>query len=170
MPSGVELAYQYAAIDIGSGEEDLFENAYPWVYNIPFCNPTLEQWSAFLARSDDPLIFEQDETGHVKTVHRKVQYAISGAVQWEIFARDDFRCMYCGKRPPEVSLTIDHFWPLELGGPNQRNNYASSCRRCNKQKGSTDPQVYCEDNGLDYDGLSLYLYGNAPASFIAHLT
>ena len=122
-----------------------------------------------MRRSDDPLIYHEDPTGTVKAVHRKLEYAISGAVQQMIWHRDDWRCMYCGKRVPDVFLTIDHFSPLQLGGENNERNYISVCRRCAKLKGSRNPQEFCDTMGYDYNALVLYLEGRCSAAFISHL-
>jgi hypothetical protein len=133
----------------------------------------LETWSELLRQSDDPLIFEQEEGGReIKAVHRKVRFAISGAIQQWVWARDFFRCAYCGREMDgrHVQLTVDHFVPLELGGANDESNYLSACRKCNKDKGAILPEEFCRSKGLDYDGLVLYLSGKAPMSFVAHLT
>jgi len=136
---------------------------------IGLIQPTAEDWSAIIRRTDDPLVFEQDETGTIKAIHRKVQYAISGAIQQQVWARDGFRCMYCGQPMGKVQLTVDHFLPLELTGGQGMNNYISACRQCNKRKGKQHPADYCDGEGLDYEGLKLYLQGKASAAFIAHL-
>jgi hypothetical protein len=130
---------------------------------------SLEAWTAFLKRSDDPLIFEQDETGTLKAVVRKAQYAISGAVQQQIWVRDGCHCMFCGKRMGNVQLTIDHFVPLQVGGSSSQENLITACRLCQKRKGSMDPQEYCEQHDLDYEGLVKYLDGKMPAFLIGHL-
>lgn len=131
----------------------------------------LETWSELLRRSDDPLVFEADGGGEVKVVHRKVSFAISGVVQQTVWHRDRFRCMYCGRKMDGryVQLTVDHFMPLELGGANDESNYLAACRKCNKDKGAIHPEEFCKSRGLDFRGLELYLAGQAPASFVAHL-
>jgi hypothetical protein len=136
---------------------------------VVFVNLSLTDWSAIIRRTDDPLVFTEDETGTIKAIHRKVQYAISGAIQQQVWARDGFRCMYCGQPMGKVQLTVDHFVPLELTGGQGMNNYISACRQCNKRKGKQHPADYCDGEGLDYEGLKLYLQGKASAAFIAHL-
>lgn len=143
-------------------------NANP-VYQVAEFHPTLDQWCAFLAASDDPKIFEEDETGRIKAIHRKVQRAISGAVQQKIWHRDGWQCMYCGKSVPQIQVTVDHFVPLELGGEDNPGNYISACRQCQKAKGNRKPQEYCQSKRLDYDGLVAYLQGKASKLFINHL-
>ena len=137
--------------------------------DLPLIEPSLEEWSEIIRASDDPEYFELDETGTIKAVHRKIQRAISGAVQQQIWVRDGLRCMFCGRAMGNVQLTVDHWIPLELGGKNDDSNYLSCCRRCNKEKGDLHPEKFCDIHTYDYRGLCLYLEGKAPASFIAHL-
>jgi hypothetical protein len=136
--------------------------------NIDIVRMGAEEWSEFLRRTDDPLLFLASGHGS-KVVVRKQQYAISGKIQQMIWARDGFRCMYCGRKMGEVQLTVDHFVPLQRGGMNNEKNYVSACRRCNTRKGSQLPKDFCESMGYDYKGLQLYIKRKAPRSFIAHL-
>lgn len=104
--------------------------------------PTLEEWSDFIRYSDDPLIYVQE--GDAKVFHRKIRYAISGAVQQAVWASDNFECVYCGAKMGQTLLTIDHFVPLELGGSNDHKNFISACRSCNKKKGNKHPVKFLE--------------------------
>ena len=53
----------------------------------------------------------------------------------EIFARDDYRCVYCGQvRPPE-ELTVDHVQARSRGGDRSGGNLVTACRACNLRKG-----------------------------------
>lgn len=49
-------------------------------------------------------------------------------------ARDKFTCQYCGKRPPEVSLEVDHRFPKSKGGVDDINNFVTACKDCNLGK------------------------------------
>jgi hypothetical protein len=62
---------------------------------------------------------------------------IGKRLRFEIFKRDRFRCTYCGKKPPEVMLEIDHVVPVADGGSNDPANLVSACQGCNRGKGST---------------------------------
>jgi len=134
-----------------------------------WANPSLEEWSEILRISDDPQVYIVDEAGTIKAIHRKVEYAISGAIQQKIWMRDNLMCLYCGRKMGEIQLTIDHFVPLEKGGENSAQNYISSCRACQKAKGCMAPQDYCREHSLDYDGLVAYLAGKCSLFFIQHL-
>jgi hypothetical protein len=113
--------------------------------NIPAYTLTLEEWSDFIHRSDDPEIL----IGPSKIFQRKLRYEISGAVQQKVWSADSFTCVYCHRRMGEVQLSVDHFIPLENGGKNDPSNYVSACRKCNKSKGGNDPIVWCAENGID---------------------
>ena len=136
---------------------------------LAIVRPMLEELAEIIRRSDDPLYFETDPSGIVKAIHRKSERAVSGTVQQQVWARDGFRCLYCGRPMGEVTLTIDHFVPVESGGGNDPSNLISACRKCNKQKGNQGPKDYCQSSGLDFTGLELYLKGEASVYFIAHL-
>ena len=114
---------------------------------------SVEEWSEFLQRSDDPEILVMP----AKAFHRKLRYEISGAVQQKVWVADGFKCMYCGVPMGKAQLTIDHWVPLERGGVNNVSNYLSCCRRDNKDKGATNPSDWCELKGLDYDFFVNYL-------------
>ena len=108
--------------------------------------PTLEEWCEIIKISDDPRLLELDKDGNIKAIHRKQRYAISGAVQQKIWARDNFSCLYCGRKMGDIQLTIDHFVPIEQGGKDNEMNYVSACRNCNKKKGKMDAKDFC---GID---------------------
>ncbi len=131
--------------------------------------PTLEEWSELIRQSDDPMFFELDKSGVVKAIHRKQRFAISGAVQQKIWARDDFRCMISGRRMGESPLSIDHWMPLELGGKNDETNYLSMTRKINKNKGNQHPKEWCEDNDVDYREIMIYLGGFIGIEELSHL-
>lgn len=57
-----------------------------------------------------------------------------------IYARDDFTCQYCGKRPPRSDLNLDHVVPRSLGGKSTWENVVCSCLDCNRRKGGRTPR------------------------------
>ncbi|MBN1230333.1 MAG: HNH endonuclease [Anaerolineales bacterium] len=75
----------------------------------------------------------------------------------EIFRRDNFTCMYCGKSPKH--LTVDHVVPKRMGGGFTWENLATACSECNHQKGGRTikeagmkliHQPYIPSASLDY--------------------
>lgn len=56
-----------------------------------------------------------------------------------IYARDQNRCQYCGKRFNTSELSIDHVVPRSRGGTNSWTNVVCCCVRCNVRKGGRTP-------------------------------
>jgi Lar family restriction alleviation protein len=99
--------------------------------------------------------------------------SISPKKRFEIFKRDKFICQYCGARPSEFQLEIDHIIPRSRGGTDAVDNLKTSCWKCNIGKGSTlleceklNPCPFCggtdltvivEDTGLD-NGIDIYIF------------
>lgn len=47
-----------------------------------------------------------------------------------VFARDDWRCQYCGA----AAENLDHVVPRSRGGEHSWENVVAACRRCNSRK------------------------------------
>jgi hypothetical protein len=137
---------------------------------VAYGTPTFTQldaqgWADMLEASDDPKFLSDENKAWIRKCGRQV----SNDVQQKIWARDQFRCVYCGRKMGDVHLTIDHFMPLEMGGKNDPSNYLSACRKCNKDKGSIPPRVFCEQRHLDFDALERYLKGGMNLYMLPHL-
>ena len=71
---------------------------------------------------------------------------LSKRVRFEVFKRDHFTCTYCGQKPPDVMLHVDHIVAVIEGGSDEADNLVTSCSSCNLGKGATSlgtavPQV-----------------------------
>jgi hypothetical protein len=60
--------------------------------------------------------------------------ALGKRMRFEIFKRDSFTCQYCGRKPPEVMLHVDHILAVANGGGNAEDNLLTSCADCNLGK------------------------------------
>ena len=60
--------------------------------------------------------------------------ALSPKVRFSVFERDGFTCQYCGGKPPESLLEVDHIHPVSKGGDNSFVNLLTSCFECNRGK------------------------------------
>ena len=56
-----------------------------------------------------------------------------------LFARDGYRCQYCGQTRPMSQLSLDHVMPRSLGGRTTWENVVCSCMSCNSRKGGRTP-------------------------------
>lgn len=60
---------------------------------------------------------------------------ISARVRWNVFQRDDFRCVYCGAAKKDGAvLVVDHGDPFSRGGADDESNYVTACKPCNDGK------------------------------------
>ena len=57
-----------------------------------------------------------------------------------IYARDQNRCQYCGKKSSTSELSLDHVIPRSRGGPTTWENIVCSCLTCNVRKGGRTPR------------------------------
>lgn len=64
--------------------------------------------------------------------------SISKKLRFELFKRDSFQCVYCGNRPPNVLLEIDHIIPFSKGGKDKIENLVTSCFDCNRGKSNRE--------------------------------
>jgi len=57
-----------------------------------------------------------------------------------VFARDDFRCQYCGAKRAVHGLNYDHVVPRVQGGKTVWENIVTSCYECNSRKRGRTPE------------------------------
>jgi 5-methylcytosine-specific restriction endonuclease McrA len=68
--------------------------------------------------------------------HRKrVRYS-----KTNVFARDRWRCQYCGTKGNMNTLTIDHVVPRSQGGRTLWENVVTACEDCNAKKANRTPE------------------------------
>ena len=73
------------------------------------------------------------------TRYDKVPKSVVRFNRKNLFARDDFRCQYCGQSQPTSQLSLDHVVPKSLGGKTTWENIVCSCLGCNSRKGGRTP-------------------------------
>ncbi|SRR6266699_1801527 len=61
---------------------------------------------------------------------------IPPSLRWRVLARDSYTCTYCGRKPPEVILEVDHKVSEADGGHTELANLVTACAECNRGKGS----------------------------------
>ena len=58
------------------------------------------------------------------------------SIRFAVFARDGFRCVYCGNTAREIRLEMDHCLPVIEGGLDTPENIVTACSKCNTAKGA----------------------------------
>lgn len=66
---------------------------------------------------------------------------ISLRKRFEVLKRCKFACAYCGTRPPEATLEIDHIVAVANGGDNSSENLTTACDLCNRGKSDIPLEV-----------------------------
>jgi len=61
---------------------------------------------------------------------------ISPRLRFSILERDGYRCRYCGRGAPDVTLHVDHVHPQSRNGTDDPDNLVTACEDCNQGKGS----------------------------------
>jgi 5-methylcytosine-specific restriction endonuclease McrA len=57
--------------------------------------------------------------------------------EWEeLKKRYNYTCPMCGRKEPEIKLTVDHIVPISKGGTNDISNIQPLCLECNLKKGT----------------------------------
>ena len=64
----------------------------------------------------------------------------------QIFERDEYRCVYCGKVFPADQLTVDHVQARVRGGDRSGGNLVTACSGCNTAKGHRHVGEFLRDN------------------------
>ena len=57
-----------------------------------------------------------------------------------IYARDNYKCQYCGTKAAIADLTYDHIVPRSQGGSTDWTNIVTCCYLCNRKKGGRTPR------------------------------
>ncbi|MFQ5684388.1 MAG: HNH endonuclease [Candidatus Binatia bacterium] len=60
--------------------------------------------------------------------------------RYNIYARDNCTCQYCGMKLPRHELNLDHVIPRSRGGTSTWENVVCSCHGCNRRKGGKSLQ------------------------------
>jgi len=76
---------------------------------------------------------------------RMVKMSSHLALRWSVLSRDQFTCQYCGRRPPQTELRVDHVLPRAKGGTDSLANLTTSCYECNAGKG--DKLLLAQEEG-----------------------
>ena len=68
--------------------------------------------------------------------HRSKTRVSKTARRAEIYMRDNESCYMCDKKLSLAEVEIDHLLPVSRNGENGSENLATSCKRCNRSRGS----------------------------------
>lgn len=79
-------------------------------------------------RDADPKAYERKNRRRARNV------AANPRLRFQVLQRDGFTCQYCGAKPPDVRLHVDHIKPVSMGGVSTMENLITACQECNQGK------------------------------------
>ena len=91
---------------------------------------------AFLGIEEPGQLIEDHPTTAIREIHRRSDDRQNRVNRFEIFARDEHRCVYCGLVHELEALSVDHVQPRMRGGDGSSGNVVTACIGCNTRKGS----------------------------------
>jgi hypothetical protein len=98
-----------------------------------------ELFSEMLTQYDDEFLYacciEDIKFPKKKETKKKTRSKMTLKLRYKILKRDNFQCVICGRRPPDVELCVDHIIPVAKGGTSEENNLRTLCTDCNLGKG-----------------------------------
>lgn len=77
-------------------------------------------------------IFMQKLIGLDYTINKEVSKSLRK--RFQVLKKYGFSCFYCGRRPPEVRLQLEHMHPKSKGGTDNIDNLVPACFECNMGK------------------------------------
>jgi len=117
-----------------------------WIEENRFETHDFDSWVELSALRGE---FSDDDGDYVRTVNLEIRVPKivrllvydrlpARAVKFNrrnLYARDESRCQYCGKRFHSSELTLDHVVPRSRGGKSTWDNLVCCCVACNARKG-----------------------------------
>lgn len=72
--------------------------------------------------------------GFLKSQRKKTRDPIESRLRHEVFKRDGYKCIECGKTNKDTTLHVDHILPVAQGGKDELENLQTLCQACNLAK------------------------------------
>lgn len=90
-------------------------------------------------------------TQNYRAKKRKNGGEISQGLETILFSEQGGRCPYCEADLHVTGYDLDHYIPVDLGGPNLDWNIQLTCSTCNKRKSNKHPLAFIGFEVLDED-------------------
>lgn len=88
------------------------------------------------------------------------------SIRYRILERDNYTCQYCGRKPPEVKLHIDHILPKsKYFNLDIDENLITTCQECNLGKRVTINHPFIKLAIYLYNQLKIYEQNNKKTLF-----
>ncbi len=104
-----------------------------------------ESWAALAVADGDDVVHTVSRVIRVPRVivlqiYDRLPRARVRFSRYNIYARDQDTCQYCGRRSARTGLNLDHVVPRSQGGRTTWENVVCCCVSCNLHKGGRTPE------------------------------
>jgi 5-methylcytosine-specific restriction endonuclease McrA len=89
------------------------------------------RWKGGISKDQKYLNWLKNKRNRLK---RRAEGEHSNAEWEELKRKNNYCCVGCKRREPEIKLTEDHIFPLSRGGDNSLKNIQPLCKSCNSKK------------------------------------
>lgn len=127
-----------AIVDVSRGRANV-------LHPIEYTLHGMDSWMSMPVGKDEPQI--RTVHGPVKvpeiivtTEYNKMRSFSVVFSRRNLWKRDNFTCQYCGCRPRQDEITVDHMMPRSRGGKSTWINCVLACVKCNKFKDNRTPE------------------------------
>ena len=110
-------------------------------FTIYPCSPNEYFWECSACSHSNKKVLilnKNDNPPFLRTKTKKIRMFekddISKSLRFKVLNRDNFTCQYCGRKPPEVKLHVDHIVPSSKNGYTRIDNLITACQECNLGK------------------------------------
>lgn len=128
--------FNFSDTDENLEDIDIKEFGINYRFHTWECNPEV-RWQVWY---EEERRYAQRHSRPQEARDHLTREPISSALRWQIYARDAFKCRYCGASG--VPLALDHLIPVLRGGTNEPDNLITSCQSCNSRKGAQWPEEH----------------------------
>ena len=116
------------SINMNSKDKEELLKAYKMMNNECLCK--LPQYSGLNCLTE--AVLGESPSGFISNQLYKTSSDLKK--RFETLKKYGFKCYYCGRKAPEVSLELEHIHPKVLGGKDNFDNLVPACWECNRGK------------------------------------
>lgn len=96
---------------------------------------TSNRWKGWKTRYPDRYRSSKIKSNYLRRAKLKISEFSYTYPEWQALVNQyDHTCLCCGRREPDIKLTVDHVIPISLGGSNSIDNIQPLCQSCNSKK------------------------------------
>ncbi len=116
---------------LGKEENKLYQRVWIIKPDNTITYPDKKYWEHVddIISKEAQKIVNQDKNTNIKK-----RDPIESRLRHEVFKRDGYKCLECGKTKENTTLHVDHITPVSQGGTDELDNLQTLCQACNLAK------------------------------------